>query len=363
MTMRPTQIAALLALAAGAADAQALRVMTWNINGAEATPAALEENARGALAELGPVDVVMLQEVISQDQVAAIARGFGLEHHAISDFSPPPSITRSPFSSLEVAVISRTPILGAAEWDPTGRDPNGDGFAPRVSDAAAPVEELPIDVTFADDTPDRGFLRVDLDGELSVYAVHWKSSRGESCNAADLLNALQREEQAEGLAQDLARRLSDPARTVIVGGDFNIQAPGRAARVGMDLGSDCAPAGSCDGVCGADGLDGYDDSISALLAGVSGARLLSADLDNTFIGRFFPGGAIDHLVVAGARAGAFQLASTPVVNGSSFFGSDHRPVLATASDGETDGSDRARIRALIDEMRARLTELEALIGR
>lgn len=335
--------------------------MAWNINAGEQFLAELEQNARNALAEVGPVDVAMLQEVISKDQVAAIARGFSLDHWAISDFSPPVDITGAWFRSLEVAVISRTSIRFAAEWDPTGRAPNGDNFPPRVSDPNVMAEKLPINVAFAEDTFDRGFLRVDLDGDLSVYAVHWKSSRGENCTAADMVNAQQREEQAMGPALD-AGRVPTEGATVIVGGDFNMQAPGRSLRVGSNPKLDCAPTGRCDGLCGPDGLDGYDDSIAILFNPAPNARLLSAELDNTFIARFFPGGAIDHLVVAGARAAEFELATTPSINLTSFFGSHHRPMLTQTIRDAPGTSKQARIRAFIPEISERLGEVEALTG-
>lgn len=274
-----------LSLMSTMASAQDLHVMAWNINAGKQSLTELEQHAREALSEVGAIDVAILQEVISEEQVAAIARGFGLDHWAISDFSPPVSITGAWFRSLEVAVISRTPIRRAAEWDPTGRAPNGDDFPPRLSHPAVATEELPINVAFAEETPDRGFLRVDLEGDLSIYSVHWKSSRRENCTEADQANARQREEQAMGVAQDFGQILTNSA-TVIIGGDFNIQAPGRSPRVGTNPAEDCTPTGSCDGLCGLDGADGYDDSIAILLEAAPGVRLLSAELDNTFIGQF-----------------------------------------------------------------------------
>ena len=104
---------------------------------------------------------------------------------------------------------------------------------------------------------------------------------------------------------------------MIVAGDFNIQAPGRSPRVGLDPNQDCRPRSSCDGVCGGNALDGYDDSI-AMLLGMDEARLLSLDLPETFIGRYFPGGAIDHILVAGEGSKTFGTATTPNASGSRF---------------------------------------------
>ena len=197
----------------------------------------------------------------------------------------------------------------------------------RVSSAAVPSEELPLDLGFDEHVPSRGFLRVDLDGGLPVFAVHWKSSRGESCTAEDMDNARQRENQAAGLAAG-ARDAPTGGNTVVIAGDLNVQAPGRHLRVGTDPVEDCAPRGTCEGACGRNGLDGYDDSISALLT-LPGARLLSADLPETYVAEFFPGGANDHILVVGPRAEEFGEAATSYVEGTSYLGSDDRPVTAT----------------------------------
>ena len=352
----------LIVSSAHGAAAEPLRFMTWNINAGETEPSGVERRARDAVEAVGGVDIVFLQEVISEAQVQAAAQGFGLPHYAMSDFSPPVSITNAWFRSLEVAVLSRIPITAASEWDTTGREPAGDGFAPRVSAEAITTEELPINVDFGDHQPSRGFLRADLEGGWSVYGVHWKSSRGDSCNAEDMDNAAQRENQAEGLGLDAARAL-DADRTIVVGGDYNIQAPGRVLRVGTNPDEDCNPSGSCEDVCGVDGTDGYDDSIPLLLTLDPGARLLSQNLGETYVARFFPGGAIDHILVAGPRADAFETASTPDVEGDAWFGSDHRPVLASVTvEGEQRSDRAARIRELLDEIRQRATEIEMLLG-
>jgi endonuclease/exonuclease/phosphatase family metal-dependent hydrolase len=255
-------------------------------------------------------------------------------------------------------VISRTPITGAAEWDLTGQGEHGDNFAPRPSSDQILTEELAIDVPLGPSRPSRGFLRVDLEDGPSVYAVHWKSSLGKSCNADDIDFARQREDQASGLIVDAQRILAE-GRSVVVAGDYNIQAPGRVLRVGTSATEDCAPQGSCEGVCGPGGLDGYDDSIDALLA-LDNARLLSASLPETFIGQSFPGGAIDHILVAGSLADRFQDARTPDVSGTSFEGSDHRPVIAifSTTSEETPGE---KIRRLLDEIESRIAEIEELL--
>ncbi|ETX12922.1 hypothetical protein OCH239_15400 [Roseivivax halodurans JCM 10272] len=239
----------LLIAVATTAAAQDLSVITWNIGGAERDAEAVATSAAAMLDEVGPADILILQEVIDSAQVEAVADATGLGHWVISDFSPPEDVTNTPFASLEVAILSATPIVSAAEWDITGPAANGDNFPPRPSSTSVLTEELAIGIGL-NTAPARGFLRASVESGPVVCAGHWKSSRGQSCNAEDLGNALQREDQARGLASD-ALSFVEGGQTVIIGGDFNIRAPGRALRVGTSLQEDCMPTGSCEGVCGA----------------------------------------------------------------------------------------------------------------
>lgn len=316
-------------------------------------------SAAAMLDEVSPADILILQEVIASAQVEAIADAAGLGHWVISDFSPPEDVTVNPFASLEVAMLSATRIVNAAEWDITGPAATGDNFPPRPSSTSVLTEDLDIGIGL-NTAPAPGFLRANIESGPVVYAVHWKSSRRQSCNAEDLGNALQREDQARGLASD-ALSFVEGGQTVTIGGDFNIQAPGRALRVGKGLQEDCMPTGSCEGVCGAGGLDGYDDSLSVLL-GLPRARVLSDELGPTFIGSDGDTGAIDHLIVAGANAAAFDQASAPTVTGDAFHGSDHRPVVARAEAGQDPGDRVTRIKYLLQEIDARLDELRTLIA-
>ena len=347
-------------LASHPVAAQELRVVTWNIAGPERDAAALGQSAEELASAVGSVDVLILQEVISDEQVQAVAQALGHQHWVVSDFSPPLSVTGSPFGSLEVAVTSTVPIEAAAEWDPTGRAANGDNFAPRPSSELIVTEELELPSPMGDMSLDRGFLRVNLANGLSVYAVHWKSSRGQSCNADDMGFARQREAQASGVAQDAMLQIAE-ARTVVVAGDFNIQAPGRVLRVGTTPAVDCEPTGSCEGVCGAGGADGYDDSIAMLLDDLEGARLLSSNLPETYLAQSFPGGAIDHILVAGPLAGEFSDADVPDVQGTAFAGSDHRPVITMLGSGEQIEDDEAHIRRLLNEIQSHVAEIEEIL--
>lgn len=322
----PLTAAALLLAASSLAQAEGA-LMTWNIEGGQASPEEIAERVEQALAAVGPVEVLVLQEVVAVEQIEAAAEAGSFAHWAMSDFSPPVEITEAWWKSLEVVMLSRIPITAASEWDISGYQPQGDGYPPRVSPEGIPSTERAISASPGRPPPWRGFLRADLANGWSVYAVHWKSSRGENCTVEDLDNARQREIQAVGLVEDARAALAE-GRTVIVAGDFNIQAPGRVPRVGTDPAVDCAPAdGRCEGVCGADGLDGYDDSLALLLGMDSSARLLSGALDSTYVLRHFPGGAIDHILVAGPGARGFAEARVPEVSGKRWLGSDHRGVF------------------------------------
>jgi len=92
-------LAFVFAVTTGAAG-ESLTFMTWNINAGEIGPSGVESRAQDAVEAVGDVNVVFLQEMISEEQVQAAARGFGLPHYAVSDFSPPVNITNAWFRSL-----------------------------------------------------------------------------------------------------------------------------------------------------------------------------------------------------------------------------------------------------------------------
>ena len=351
-------IAATLLITPCTAYSDETTVLTWNVAGAERDAEAVGKSVSDMVEQVGSADILILQEVIAVEQVEAIAGALGMQHWVISDFSPPESITNNPFASLEVAIVSAAPIVHAAEWDTTGQAPNGDNFPPRTSSGSTLTEELPIEIGL-NAAPRRGFLRAEIEDGPIVYAVHWKSSRGQSCNSDDIGNALQREDQARGLFHD-ASELVEDGYDLIVGGDFNIQAPGKALRVGTTLQEDCSPNGDCSGVCGDGGLDGYDDSI-AILLDLPEARILSGELGPTFIGFATDSGAIDHLIVAGDHASMFDVASAPTVTDASFHGSDHRPVIASADFARSDENSDQRIRVLLSEIDERMEAIRTLL--
>jgi endonuclease/exonuclease/phosphatase family metal-dependent hydrolase len=339
-----------------------LRIATWNVDGVQKTPEALAANAANMITDVGDLDILVIQEVIDSAQVAAISSAIGMPFWVISDLSPPVSITGNGFGSLEVAILSRTPVERAAEWDTTGRGEAGDGFPPRSSDPELTTEEILPPVTLSALRPTRGFLRVGLAAGLTVYAVHWKSSRNEGCTLPDLENAALREIQARGIVADAQSFLSEGA-SIIVAGDFNIQAVGSGLRAGRDPDADCRPVGgTCRGACGPDGEDGYDDSIAILFEIANEARLLSNGLGDTYIRRRFNEGAIDHIFVAGPLVSTFSSASLVETDSDVYAGSDHVPVFAQGD--ITLASPRVRNRTSeISELRALLREMEARLDR
>jgi hypothetical protein len=87
--------ALLAALPIAAAHAQEQRLVTWNIGGAERTPAEVETSVENLASRIGPINVLVLQEVVAEEQVEAAARALEDPHWVISDFSPPPNKRRS----------------------------------------------------------------------------------------------------------------------------------------------------------------------------------------------------------------------------------------------------------------------------
>jgi endonuclease/exonuclease/phosphatase family metal-dependent hydrolase len=151
--------------------------------------------------------------------------------------------------------------------------------------------------------------------------------------------------------------------SIIVAGDFNIQAVGSGLRAGRDPDADCRPVGgTCRGACGPDGEDGYDDSIAILFEIANEARLLSNGLGDTYIRRRFNEGAIDHIFVAGPLVSTFSSASLVETDSDVYAGSDHVPVFAQGD--ITLASPRVRNRTSeISELRALLREMEARLDR
>ncbi|UWQ84384.1 hypothetical protein [Leisingera caerulea] len=145
------------------------RVVTWNIDGVDKTDFAIRTHAETMMKDVGGATILVVQEIVSSEQVRAISDATGLQYWAVSDFAPPPEITGSGYRSLEVAVLSSIPMERVAEWDTTGPKSYGDDFQPRVSPDTVLSTSLEPPIELGQVLPSRGFLRVDLKGNLSVY--------------------------------------------------------------------------------------------------------------------------------------------------------------------------------------------------
>lgn len=313
---------------------------SWNINSlaiaelgdayksgnSETIEAAKEENLRqlahnsnSMLNDIGVVDTLVLLEVIFQEQVETIARENGFKYWAMSDFDGQDKVSKKPYNHLEVAVLSHYPFFGCHEWDRQSNDEpvhNNRDIECKLSDEKVIIKgdkEFTYGVN-------RGFLRVDFDNDLSLYAVHWKSSGG----GDEIKNAKKREYQATGLKKD-AQKLLHEGRSIVVMGDYNITA--HPSRSGTNEVEDCdIKKPKSDYVC-ADNQDGYDDSISILMTLGNKAKLLSKDVKRTYLNKKFKDAAIDHIFVAGSQADTFGTAYTSSYDGKTYFGSDHKPIV------------------------------------
>ena len=134
-------------------------------------------------------DILVLVEVVGRLEVETIAKSLGWKNYyiAVSDFSVGSFAT---FASLEVAVISKIPIVGATEYDTAL-----DGRTHPVLKNEDPVTGISVnELELSSDGisgfgsslshHQRGTMQIDLDNGLSIFPVHLQSNRNGSC--ADL---------------------------------------------------------------------------------------------------------------------------------------------------------------------------------
>jgi len=286
------------------AQAADVRIVSWNVREAF-TPADVAVRARDFekfANDLRP-DILLLQEIASCAAAEGIRNLMRLNGYrvACSDFSP----DGNRHGSFEVAVISRFPIEGATEFDPSP-DTSLPGVAevPLIPAGGVPATSV-----------DRGFLWARVpDLGLSVAVVHLKSSRG-SAGRADADNAMQREAVMSAVAARVGEeRAARPHELVLVAGDFNVGHSDRRKN-GTDLQRDCFAN------CG--GADGYDDTHAILGRGlVNGLpmRNLTASI-RTSTYPSFPGSPIDNIYVLGGEP-----RYAPARKASATYGSDHLAV-------------------------------------
>lgn len=360
MGVRITFLAAATSLLSSAALAQSeTRIVSWN---AEATMyESMEKRGveiRKLDADLKP-DVLVLIEITGPEEFKRLIGFLGWpEYHAvISDFD---DVKDSAFTGLEVAVISKTPIASATEYD---AEPEGDSNKVFGTFGELAVTEKLISskgishITEMAKT-DRGTLRVDLASGLTVFPVHLKANTNSSCSNLDamikgyngmglavpaelaqsfadgftkatkdnLLNAVKRE-QVIAATKQLSDAAADEGRKVVVAGDFNTSF--EAGKFGQSF-DDCTlmnftcdkgpfPADKCAG-------DGYDDTFAILEKPLLGKRqwtFLTRNLGRTYKDDAFADLAIDHVAVPADQVAMFSVST----KGAETYGSDHFPVV------------------------------------
>ena len=384
-----------------------LRIATWNV--LRGTVEEIERRAQGPdlknAKDALRADILILQELSSFAAAQRLAHHLGMTnaHIAVSDFNYD---TGAWYKAHEVAIISKVPIVSVEEYDANIKNDHGNPILIRTNsnriDMTSGVQhELKVPQQIkegvpSDQMPDmskvRGFLRVQLENNMVIYAVHLKSQRIGFCgrpkydvqDAKSLLTRLQLSSNFESEATELdkilkkveeneksdiwqktpswpqakrdatkrefviaaiAERVADDLAkgySVVVGGDFNIAA-NEPCKSGSNLEVDTV----LNLTCGDRKIDkercpngdGYDDTHSILTSGIMREvrmRSLAGTMQRTHRSNHEESYAnlpIDYLYVAGPSRENFTLArriGTPdLKNRRRVFGSDHHPVLTT----------------------------------
>ncbi|SSC71440.1 unnamed protein product [Ciceribacter sp. T2.26MG-112.2] len=364
-------------LMAASASADPVTIVSWNIGPGLEEPMLERKGDFASLdSELKP-DVIVMVEVIGRRGAEIAAQNLGWPEHyvAVSDFA----IAKTDvFQGLEVAVISKIPIVSVTEYDVTPDGNKHDVFG--TSGTVAVQEKLLTSSGISNVEPtggfDRGTLRVDLSNGLTILPVHLKSNNNNACSsatsarsalsgmqiavppaledairngfpkqvAADKRNASERE-RVVAAVKKVADEAVAEGRTVIIAGDYNTSyEPGK---VGSDF-ADCdlqpfeckqAPfkASACTG-------DGFDDTFAILskpLVGRTRFSVLTEGLGRTYEEKVFADAAIDHIAVEAGRASAFHApqltcpepepngATAKAVRACGLHGSDHFPIATS----------------------------------
>lgn len=358
---------ALAALAGGSAVtpavAENIKIVSWNM--APGLYEAVLERAvdiQALDAALEP-DIIVLIEVAGINEVRFLAKSLGWPewYAAISDGM---RLTTQTSTAIETAVISKLPIEQVIEYDAkpdqrwhpvmTNSFPDGD-----IAIAVSEVELTSRGIAGVDPmaATDRGTIRVDIEGGLSVFPIHLKSNVNGVCfdardaakllgdlglqpipelaaiqisgNAAtareDRLNATKRERVIAAI-----KTVADEAaktRTVLLAGDFNTSfEDGKFGSTFNDCDLQpysCSPAPFPAGMCVGDGFDDTFAILSGPLVGDTEWLVLTSGLGRTYDDDNFADKAIDHLAVTAADATRF----TGAGKADKTFGSDHFPIF------------------------------------
>lgn len=365
-------VAAVLGLAVGvlggpAVAADEVVLVGWNMQVEVGEAVKSRQADFEALAKALKPDVVVLVELADGPQAELVAKWLGWESYygVASDWGK--HNPRSPYLALETAVISKVPIKQVIEYD-ASPDKYHEVFTEagplqgRVQEAQLQSAGDGVFGTVAG--TDRGTMRVDLANGLSIFPLHLKSNRNNSCMK---INGRVRSARREGhVPEELLRKQTEgfPAateehkenaekrervmaatarlgaaatqdgRVAVIIGDLNTAfEPGK---VGIEEG-DCKlqnfscvagpfPQSAC-----ADG-DGFDDTLGMLTAGlIDGQRwvVLTENIGRTYQDKVYADHAIDHFAVPAAWAGRF----TSTAKAQDTFGSDHFPIRTVYSTG------------------------------
>jgi exonuclease III len=326
--------------------AEPTTIVSWNIGpGLEESMLDRQADFAGLDAELAP-DVIVMVEVIGRTGAEIVAKHLGWSeyHVAVSDLSVPNTAAHE---GLEVAVISRIPMIRVTEYDV-----KLDGRTHQVfgSLGTLPVtEELLTSSGLSQVQPtggnDRGTLRVDLANGLTIIPVHLKSNINNACSdAVDAKRSLQNmaidvpakltTSIAEGFARQVdadkrnaaerervmaavkvvADKANAEGRTTIIAGDFNTsfeQGKAGSAFADCDLQPfECKKAPFPAAACAAG--DGFDDTFAILTTPLIGAgklALLTEGLGRTYEDTAFADAAIDHIAVPAGDQDKFKAPS------------------------------------------------------
>ena len=351
-------------LSSTAVMAEELNIVSWNVSPAfyEAIPGRTNDFHRLSQ-DLDP-DVLVLIEVAGDLEVRRIAAELGWKRYygIVTDLA----IARSSaFEALETAVISKLPIVRVTEYD-TSVDGHHEVFT-QGDDIGGLVNEERLTAdgiegfghTLA--SFDRGTLRVDLEGDLTLFPVHLKSNRNNECfdlrDAIGFLNKqgfnydasldkayesgfngatarrksnAQKRERVMAAIGRVAANATGEGRTTLISGDFNTAF--EAGKYGREI-DDCDlkdfsckkgpfPVNACSGG------DGFDDTLGMLEAGLISDQswvFLSKDFSRTYKDKQFANAAIDHFAVDSESASSFSDSFVA----DQLYGSDHYPIVTT----------------------------------
>ncbi len=197
--------------AAANGAAGSLRIVTWNVLRGSVEQVQARKDQFIAAGKRLRADVIAVQEVTSFAAVQRLAEfmGFSSPHIAVSNTRKDTNVW---FEALELAVISRVPIVGAqtlqakpSRFGAVLITPSAtvDYFSNARTRSVLPPPDVMANP--ADISGERGVLRVELANGLVLYNVHLKSNYPEYCRDLD-----DRLRAARQLRERIAEEARDP---------------------------------------------------------------------------------------------------------------------------------------------------------